>query len=177
VWVKRVETIACACFLGAVLVVVTPAVTPPSLMRVAVADDSSDEPGGDSVGQGAAVEADVPAPPAVAATALLPSMDPTRLTQNADGSLVYHGTTAAGVETPGWSVIAHGGEIQMVHGPVAPAPTPALDATAEPAAVFPQAINPELSTNPLSVEDNPAAINSTTVAGGWAAEQAPTPVG
>ncbi len=70
------------------------------------------------------------APAGVAAAVLVPGMDPAFLTINPDGSLVFHGTTPVGVETPGWSVIAAADGIDMIHGPAGPPP----DAT-PPAAV------------------------------------------
>jgi len=138
-WVSKVTSIAGACVLGAGFFVGGTVISPPSLMRVALADDTENPvaaPGGTT-----AVES-VPAPADVAAAALLPGMDPGSLTQNPDGSLVYHGTTPAGVETPGWvTIAAPNGLIEMVRGPVAPAPAtatapaaagPAQSPTAEP---------------------------------------------
>ena len=111
-----------ACAIGAGFIIGGTVITPPSLMRVALADDAENPV--------AAPEATpvpgVPAPADVAAAALLPGMDPGSLTMNPDGSLVYHGTTPAGVETPGWSTVASSnGLIEMVRGPVAPVPVPA----------------------------------------------------
>lgn len=62
------------------------------------------------------------APAGVPAGVLVAGMDPASLTVNPDGSLVYHGTTPVGVDTPGWSAIASKDGIVMIHGPVAPAP-------------------------------------------------------
>ena len=121
-WVRKVPSIVGACAIGAGFIIGGTVITPPSLMRVALADDAENPV--------AAPEATpvpgVPAPADVAAAALLPGMDPGSLTMNPDGSLVYHGTTPAGVETPGWSTVASSnGLIEMVRGPVAPVPVPA----------------------------------------------------
>ena len=49
----------------------------------------------------------------------VPGMDPARITQNPDGSLLYRGTTPVGVDTAGWSSpIVIAGLLVMVHGPV-----------------------------------------------------------
>ena len=71
------------------------------------------------------------APAGVAAAVLVPGMNPAFLTINPDGSLVSHGTTPVGVETPGWSVIAAADGIDMVHGPAGPAPDATPPAAAE----------------------------------------------
>ena len=142
-WVRKVTSIAGACVLGAGFFIGGTVISPPSLMRVALADDPENPvvaPAGDSSSPSVhtdtatdvttAVES-VPAPADVAAAALLPGMDPGALTQNPDGSLVYHGTTPAGVETPGWvTIAAPNGLIEMVRGPVAPATAPAPAAAA-----------------------------------------------
>ena len=134
-WVK-VASIVGACALGAGSVIGGAVITPPSLMTVALADDSENPvpaPAGRSHSASARVDAEPdgpkpaashPVPADVIALVLLPGMDPRSLTQNPDGSLVYHGTTPVGVETPGWVAIASpkGGSIEMVRGPVAPAP-------------------------------------------------------
>ena len=140
-WVRKVPSIAGACAIGAGFIIGGTVITPPSLMRVALADDAENPvaaPAGgshspsvhmDTATDGATPVPSVPAPADVAAAALLPGMDPGSLTENPDGSLVYHGTTPAGVETPGWSAVASSnGLIEMVRGPVAPAPAPAAAA-------------------------------------------------
>ena len=74
-------------------------------------------------------EATTTAPAGVAAAVLVPGMDPAFLTINPDGSLVYHGTTAVGVDTPGWNVYLGEDGLDMLHGPVGPAvaaPNPAI---------------------------------------------------
>jgi len=68
-------------------------------------------------------------------------MNPAFLTINPDGSLVYHGTTPVGVDTPGWGVIAAADGIDMIHGPVAPA----VDATPAAADGIPAAPAAEVS--------------------------------
>jgi hypothetical protein len=142
--VGKVTSIAGACVLGAGFLIGGTVISPPSLMPPALADDSENPvaaPAGDS--QSPSVHTDtatdetmavdsVPAPADVAAAALLPGMDPGSLTENPDGSLVYHGTTPAGVETPGWvAIAAPNGLIVMVHGPVAPALAPAAAGPAQ----------------------------------------------
>lgn len=130
-WVK-VTSIAGACVLGAGFFIGGTVSTPPSLMRVALADDPvaapegrSDSPSVEAKTDGTTPVASRPAPADVAAVALLAGMDPGSLMQNPDGSLVYRGTTPVGVETPGWSTIARDGGLMMVRGPVAPAPAAA----------------------------------------------------
>jgi hypothetical protein len=133
-WVK-VTSAAGACVLCAAFFVGGTVITPPSLMWVTFADDPENPvaaPVGRSHSPSVHVDAEtgeavdfVLAPADVAAAALLPGMDPASLTINPDGSLVYHGTTGVGVDTPGWSTIARGGSIEMVRGPVPPAPVPA----------------------------------------------------
>jgi hypothetical protein len=142
-WVRKVTSIAGACVLGAGFFIGGTVISPPSLMRVALADDTENPvaaPAGDSDSPSVrtdtatdvttAVES-VPAPADVAAAALLPGMDPGSLTENPDGSLMYHGTTPAGVETPGWVTIASPDGLIMVRGPVAPAPAPAAAGPAQ----------------------------------------------
>lgn len=133
-WVK-VTSIAGACVLGAGFFIGGTVSTPPSLMRVALADDPedpvaapegrSDSPSVEAKTDGTTPVASRPAPADVAAVALLAGMDPGSLMQNPDGSLVYRGTTPVGVETPGWSTIARDGGLMMVRGPVAPEPAAA----------------------------------------------------
>ena len=88
-----------------------------------------------------AAEGATTAPAGVAAAVLVPGMNPAFLTINPDGSLVYHGTTPVGVDTPGWSVIAAADGIDMIHGPVAPA----VDATPAAADGIPAAPAAEVS--------------------------------
>ena len=126
-WVRKVPSIVGACAIGAGFIIGGTVTTPPSLMPVALADDAENPVAApvDTATEATPVPS-VPAPADVAAAALLPGMDPASLTQNPDGSLVYHGTTPAGVETPGWSTVASSnGLIEMVRGPVAPAPATA----------------------------------------------------
>ena len=73
------------------------------------------------------------APAGVAAAVLVPGMDPAFLTINPDGSLIYHGTTAVGVDTPGWNVYLGADGLDMLHGPVGPA-IPAPNPVTPPAA-------------------------------------------
>ena len=125
-WVRKVPSVVGACAIGAGFIIGGTVTTPPSLMPVALADDAENPVAApvDTATEATPVPS-VPAPADVAAAALLPGMDPGSLTQNPDGSLVYHGTTPAGVETPGWSTVASSnGLIEMVRGPVAPAPAP-----------------------------------------------------
>ena len=138
-WAKWAQAVGGAFLLGVGLIVGTTTVSAPGLLGVAAAEPTED--GGSSEGSAtqeeaapeeeAAPDPGVPAPADVAAAALLPGMDASKLMLMPDGSLQYHGTTAVGVETPGWSVIGSAEGPTMVHGPVAPKPPAAAEVGAE----------------------------------------------